>query len=361
MTTTNSATRQLLGLASRLGVRAAKAVTAFADSLAGAVPDSASCNSMIVADDRNLILHPRDASGGWANGQRISDANGNGLGQQPAQLPREPILLRAGPGRSVTTRLALPAATADVLPQVVRNKVESLAPWPISEVMWGYRLAGPPQGGHIQVDVGIVSRKTALALLDKVESAGMKITRFEVGRGDTGTEGIEIDIHGDDRRLMMRGRVKTVMSVVLAVALLIGGYGGYLAYQTAAETAAVEAEIAEVQASLRNKDGNGAASQKLVQANMLFSRKRETRPVLELFNTLSTLVPDGIWLSGLEIDGKTVTISGRGNQVPGVIATLESSDTFSDVNFASATQREADAAADSFSISAVVEPKAEAP
>ena len=361
MTTTNSATIQLLGLGNRIGARASEAVMAFADSLAAAVPDAATCTVMIVADDRYLTLHQRDASGSWGAGQRIGNSTGNGLDRQQMQAMRGRVLLRAGSGRSVTTRLTLPAATSEVLPQVVRNKVESLAPWPISEALWGYRLAGPPIGGHIQVDVGIVSRKTALALLHRVESAGAKISRFEVGHDGTGTQGIEIDIHGDDRRQLMRNRVKAAMSAVLAIAIMAGGYGGYLAYRTAAQTAAVEAAIADVQAALRNKDGAGGASQKLVQANALFARKRESRPVLELINTLSKLVPDGIWLSSLEIDGRTVTISGRGNQVPGVIATLESSDTFSDVNFASATQREADAAADSFSISASVEGKAENP
>ena len=122
-----------------------------------------------------------------------------------------------------------------------------------------------------------------------------------------------------------------------------------------AELAAVENDIAKVQLALRNKGGAGDDSQQLAAANILYSRKRETRPAIEVLNTLTRLVPDSIWLSVLEIDGKTITIAGRGNEVSGVIETLESSDTFSAVYFASATQRETDAATDSFSISAVVD------
>lgn len=361
MTTTNSATVQLLGLGNRLGARALEAVTAFADSLAGAVPDAKSCTVMILADDRGFYVHERGASDNWKPGRRLPDADGPAFARELAQLPRGQTLLRAGSGRSIVTRVALPAATSDVLPQVVRNKVESLAPWPISEVLWGHRLAGPPQGGQLQVDVGIVARKTALALLGKVEATGLKIARFEIGHGNDVSDGIEIDIHGEERRQAMRDRVRMVMSVVIGAALLVGAGGGYLAYRTAAETADIERSINTIQQVLRNKDGTGDASQKLAQANVLHMRKRETRPALELLNTLSKLVPDGIWLSSLEIDRKTVTIAGRGNQVPGVIATLESSDTFSDVNFASATQREAEAATDSFSISATVEAEVPAP
>ena len=357
MKTSNSATVQIIGSGRRLSSRAREAITAFADGLAGSVPTADSCRGMILADDGGLSAHRPHSPGHWQAGSRIADDSAAQLRKELARLPRGRKLLRAGAGRSVVTRLSLPAATRDVLAQVVRNKVESLAPWPISEVLWGHRIAGSPQAGQIIVDVGIVSRKTAAGLLEKFDAAGVRISRFEVSHGNEASDGIEIDVHGEARRQTMRGRVKAVMSAVLVSALAVGGYGGYLSYQTAIEMAAVDDDIAKAQLALRNKGGAGDDSQQLTAANILYSRKRETRPAIEVLNTLTKLVPDGIWLSVLEIDGKTITIAGRGNEVPGVIETLESSDTFSAVNFASATQRETDAATDSFSISAVVDAK----
>ncbi len=361
MTTSNSATAQILGIGSRLGAKASGAIAAFADGLAGTVPAANTCNCMILADENGLSAHRRDALKQWQTWFGLPAGNAERLKQDLGKLPRGRTLLRAGRGRAVMTRLALPAATRDVLGQVVRNKVESLAPWPVSEVLWGYRMAGAPQGEHIMVDVGIISRKTAAELLNKLEAADVKISRFEVGDSDGLLDGIEIDVHGKERRQVMRGRVKFAMTAVAAAAIIVGAYGSYLTYKTMAETAAVEDGIAKVQNLLRNKNGAGSASQRLAAANVLYARKRETRPALELLDTVTKLVPDGIWLSTLDIDASTLTISGRGTQVPGVIETLESSDAFKDVNFASATQREADAATDSFSISAVIEAKAPAP
>ena len=361
MTASNSATLQILGIGARVSAWAAEAITAFADSLAGTVPAAQACSAMLLADEKGLSAFGRNAANQWLALPVFMSQNAERLKLNLAKLPRGRVLLRAGEGRAVVTRLALPAATRDVLAQVVRNKVESLAPWPVSEVLWGYRIAGAPQNGHIMVDVGIVSRKTAADLLSKLESAGITVARFEIGHGAETPEGIEIDVHGDVRRQAMRGRVKSVMSVLTAIAVIAGAYGSYLSYRAMAETAEVEAAIARTQALLLNKNDRGSASQQLAAANVLYSRKRETRPVLELLNTVTKLVPDGIWLSTFDLDGAVLTIAGRGTEVPAVIETLESSDAFKDVNFASATQREADAATDSFSISAAIEAKVPAP
>jgi general secretion pathway protein L len=361
MTTTNSATAQLMGLGSRFSTEAKEAVEAFSDGLAGTVPSAQSCRSMILADDRGLAAYIRSASGEWQLVSQLQGETADEIAALVSRLPVGRVLLRTGSGRAVVTKLQLPAATLDVLTQVVRNKVESLAPWPLQEVLCGHRLAGSPQNGQILVDVGIVSRKSVTDLLTRLAAAGVQIARFETGHGDETIDGIEIDVHGEVRRAAMRRRVKSVMLLVLGAVALVGGVGAYLSYQTASEISETEAGIARLQQVLRNNGDTGGASLKLAQANILYARKRETRPTIELLNTLTKLVPDGIWLSTLDLDGKTLTIAGRGNEVPGVIATLESSDTFTDVNFASATQREADAAADSFSISAVVEEKAPSP
>ncbi len=361
MTASNSATLQILGISSRVSAWAAEAVTAFADGLAGTVPAASACSAMLLADEHGLSAYGRNGSNQWLPLPVFMSQSAERLKLDLSRLPRGRVLLRAGEGRAVVTRLALPAATRDVLAQVVRNKVESLAPWPVSEVLWGYRVAGAPQSGQIMVDVGIVSRKTAADLLNRLEDASIKVARFEVGHGAAAPEGIEIDVHGDERRQAMRRRVKTVMSILTGVAVVAGAYGSYLSYKVMADTAEVEAAITKTQALLLNKNSVGSASLQLAAANVLYSRKRETRPVLELLNTVTKLVPDGIWLSTFDLDGPVLTIAGRGTEVPAVIETLESSDAFKDVNFASATQREADAATDSFSISAAIEAKVTSP
>ena len=359
MSNSNSATVQLLGLGKTLAARAAVNIDAFADAIAGTVPDANACRTLLMAGDNGVAVYVRAASGLWQGIVQVAaldDASLPVLSQHMRGLPAGPMLLRVGAGRAVLNRLSLPAAAAEVLPAVVRNKVESLAPWPLSEALWGYRTADSTENGQIAVDVGIVSRKTAFGLIAALERAGARIGRLEIGGNDDVDDGIEIDVHGEERRGAARRRITTVMSAAAALALLVGATGSFLAFQTQSAFTEAEEQIARLQQSLRG-NGDAAASPRLAEANKLYHRKIESRPAVEVLNTLTGLVPDSIWLSTLELDSGKLTIAGRGNQVPGVIETLESSDTFRDVNFASATQREPDAAADSFAISALVEVK----
>jgi hypothetical protein len=361
MTASNSATLQIVGLGSRASAWASEAVAVFADSLAGQVPAASACSAMLLADERGLSAYGRNASNQWQPLPLFMTSNAENLKLDLSRLPKGRVLLRAGEGRAVVTRLTLPATTRDVLAQVVRNKVESLAPWPVSEVLWGYRTVGLPQNGQLMVDVGIVSRRTVADLLSRLGSAGIEVSRFEIGHGADAMEGIEIDVHGEERRQTMRGRVKAVMSLLAGAAVIAGAYGSYLSYKVMSDIAGTEAAISRTQSMLLNKSGNGGASLQLAAANTLHTRKRESRQAIELLNVVTQLVPDGIWLSTFDLDGPILTIAGRGTEVPAVIETFESSEAFKDVNFASATQREADATTDSFSISAVVEAKAAVP
>jgi general secretion pathway protein L len=360
MNTSNSASLQLIGIANNLGASVRDCISAFADNLAGGVPGADQCRSMIMADGKGLSISARQETGGWKPAFKLDGSLDSVLApvaKHLKQLPRGPIMLRAGTGRAVVARQPLPAAAIDVLPAVVRNKVESLAPWPLAEALWGYRVAGKSENGQLLVDVGVVSRKTAFGLLDGLEAAGIKISRFEISPDIHAESGIEIDVHGEDRQKLARRKITLAMTILALVAAGIGGYGAYRAFDTYREASGIDSDLVRLTQSLRDAGATAGTSAQLSEANRLYFRKLESRPAIEILNSLTKLIPDGIWLNALDLDGGQLTISGRGNQVPGVIETLESSVEFKDVNFASATQREPDASADSFAISAVVESK----
>ena len=72
-------------------------------------------------------------------------------------------------------------------------------------------------------------------------------------------------------------------------------------------------------------------------------------------------MPDGTWLDSVNYAGDHLTINGRGVEIPRVIEILEKSDTFADVNFSAATQRDANLNADIFAISAAIQVPGEKP
>ena len=107
--------------------------------------------------------------------------------------------------------------------------------------------------------------------------------------------------------------------------------------------------------SIAGADQGTPATARLAEANKIYLKKQDIPPVVVIFNAISELLPDGVWLSQVKYGAAKVTISGQGTSIPMLIETFEKSKVFKDVNFASATQRDDEGGSDRFSISAVVE------
>ena len=360
----NSATLQLVSLGGRFGGWVRNCLAAFIEDIAGSAAEaSGSRVTLHFGDDRAEILD-REKSGKRQVLARLEGGPGDIASAIRRELKgrrRKDLLLRVGSGKSVVKQIVLPAGALDVLPAVVRNKVESLAPWPLHEVMWGYRVAGPPQSGQIAVDVGILSRKTLDGLLAIVQQGGAKAGRLEIGNPADGSPGIVIDFQGAGRVNRARRVVAGLMLAAASVALAIAGYGLYLAVLAHDDLVAVDQRATTLKQALRGERGGAGENLRLREANKLFDRKRDGRPLVVVLNTLTKLVPDGTWLDSVNYAGDHLTINGRGAEIPRVIEILEKSDTFADVNFSAATQRDANLNADIFAISAAIQVPGEKP
>lgn len=359
----NSATRQALNGLQGLWRWIGESTSALVSDLAGPARDSSAYRRMIQASDDHIDIFGHQRAGGRDLIARISpvpDDLAPALRRSFKGAGRGDAALSIESSRAVTKQILLPAAALDVLPAVVRNKVESLAPWPISEVFWGYRVAGPPVAGQVAVDVGIVSRKTVEKLLGPMAEAGIKVTRLDIGGGPDGG-GIGVDILEGERETSARRLLAFGVSAVAAMALVAITAGLYLAISTQQEIAAADTRVADIRQTLLGGPAKSVMTPKLTEANKLYERKEEQLPLVVVLNDLTRLVPDGVWLTDIDYSGDKITISGRGTDVSRVIEILEKSETFSNVNFASATQRDPSANTDIFSISAGIDRKERAP
>ena len=354
----NSATLQLFGLGHRLFRWIGGSIDALVAHMAGSAAAIGKCRTMVRVSEAGTEILSRGKQGKWSLAARLE---GDAAGQLSTGLKgrsRRNIALRLASGRAVVQELVLPLGARDVLPAIIRNKVESLAPWPLAEVMWGYRILGQ-QAGQLTVEVGIVSRKSITSLLGMARAAGASVACVDIAAGTSDAEGIAIDFLGANRLARSRRALRSVMGLSAALALAACAYGSYLAYGSYNDLAATEARIAELKASLVGGGVTGGG--RLAEANVLYTRKLETRPVVAVLDALTGIVPDDTWLSVVDLAGNQITIAGHGQEVQGIVEKLESSAQFSSVNFASATQRDTDINADSFSISAAVEPQGSAP
>ena len=256
--------------------------------------------------------------------------------------------------QSIAQELVLPHQPDEVLRAIVRNKVESLAPWPLSQCLWGMRaspIAGDPQ--HVAVEVAVVSRALLDELAATLRDAGAEVKALAVALPGGGE--VEIELGSGDIRREARLRAARWARGAAALSLLLAGLGLFWVYRTSAEASRLEDETASLVASLK-PNGVPAGEPPLVSAaNRVFQARRERRPAVAIVDEVSKLLPNTVYLVKLSLDGEQLTIKGQGSGVPDLIQVLEASPAFQSVNFAAATELDQNSNADAFSLIATLE------
>lgn len=282
---------------------------------------------------------------------RPQDAVKQVTGALGAKLGRD-CVIDVGDGLAVTGRMVLPNEANAILQAIIRNKVEGIAPWPLTQSVYGQRIAPiPGDAAHVAVDVAVVSR----ALLDDIAlalaEAGCTVRSSTLALADGAQFALDFGIRSEI--VEGRRRVLRIASGLGLAAAVAAALGMLLVWQAHAGLASVQAETAQLSATL---DGRAGETATLAEAaNLLHERRRLRRPAVAVLEELSRVLPQTVWLESLSLDDLRLELRGQGSAIPGLIESLEQSDAFSDVNFSSATQFNADLNAETFSIGATLE------
>lgn len=264
------------------------------------------------------------------------------------------IAISLAQDQSISQQLVLPQQPDDVLRAIVRNKVESLAPWPLAQCLWGMRTAaipGDPQ--HVSVTVAVVSRALLDDLILTLRRAGTEVKALSVELAGGGV--IDIELGSGDVRRAARLRAERLAKFAAAILLLLSGLGLFWVYRTSAEAGRLEGETASLMASLKPGGVPAGETPLVTAANRLYQARRERLSAVAVLEEVSKLLPDTVHLTTLTLDGDQLTIKGQGSGVPGLIQVLEASPAFQSVNFAAATELDQNSNADAFSLIATLD------
>lgn len=272
------------------------------------------------------------------------------------------VAIKLAQDQSISQQLVLPQQPDEVLRAIVRNKVESLAPWPLAQCLWGMRataIPGDPQ--HVSVVVAVASRALLDELILTLRRAGteVKALSVELAAGDV----IDIELGSGDVRRAARQRARSLARAAAAILLLLAGLGLFWVYRTSAEAARLEGETASLMASLKPGGVPAGETPLVTAANRVYQARRDRLSAVAVLEEVSKLLPDTVHLTALTLDGDQLTIKGQGSGVPGLIQLLEASPDFQSVNFAAATELDQNSNADAFSLIATLDkaaPPAEA-
>ena len=257
-------------------------------------------------------------------------------------------------GLAVVDRIVLPASRPEVLDAIIRNKVEGLAPWPIEQSVYGQRSV-PVLGdsGHVAVEIAVVSRVLLEEIAEALAAEGVAISSFSVRAAADLVLPLAFEAEKNRRaagRRFLRGA-----AAVAALLALILGFGVFLLWQASSELRHYREGITQFMAELRSDPAGDVPTSPLAAANMLADQRRLRPSAVALLNEVSERLPQTVWLGRFTIDGDTLELRGQGRDIPSLIDLLEASPYFRGVNFASATQFNAEQNADVFAIEATVE------
>lgn len=278
-------------------------------------------------------------------------AIGQLLASMGPQLPKD-CALDLSPELAVTSRMLLPAESPEVLSAIVRNKVESIAPWPLEQSLHGQRItpvADDPS--RVAVDVAIVSRALVDGIAGQLAAAGttVKAASLQLASG----ERLPLDVGGREEVVDAGRKVVMIGAAFAAAAAAVSAIGMLFVWSAIAGLQGARTETARLSASLGTAESAGLS--KVAAANLLHERRRQRPPAIAVIDELSAVLPQTVWLVALSLEDSKLEIRGQGRDIPALIDVLEQSSSFRDVNFASATQFNEALNAETFAIGASLE------
>jgi len=250
-------------------------------------------------------------------------------------------------------RLArIPRAAKHRAGEILDLDIERATPFVRDEVLSGWRVIDDRQGCHeLAIEHVLLKRSRAAALVTAAGAAGFQRVHLACRKED----GVDIEIplpRSLSPRKTALGRALHAVNLVSACAIALGPAAAvWLGFGTQ------QAALRELDSRLEIKESEARAVRATYEHALglskqvhLLGERRTGASVAELVEEITRALPDGAWLTDLEIDGPSVTLIGFARAAPGLIAALDGSGSFRDVSFASPVIRAPREDADRFII-----------
>ena len=267
-------------------------------------------------------------------------------------------MLRLPTSDVVDRVLQIPKAASDVLEPVLNNQMARVVPWPPQSTRYGYRIIGDNPGAPEQLDVQLVAT-TAVVIENALQQAkqhGLSPSAIDYGLEPQAQSGIELLSLTPDPVERAAKRWHIGLMFLLIASAGCGAAGAYAMWQKEQEYSALSHSIAVAKARVAQvRDLHEENLRLREQHERLIKRKSHEQATVMLVEALSRTLPDGAYLTSLELHDREVRLAGKSDDPASLIATLEASPEFEDVHFSAPTIQEEGAALTLFSIVARTE------
>jgi general secretion pathway protein L len=235
----------------------------------------------------------------------------------------------------------LPAAAAETLREVVGYELSRLTPYSTEDALYTVAKVGDlPEVGQIEVRVAAVERALVAPLLQHGDRV-----RIAVGTAD-GPD-LWLGQKATDAPRVSRLDIALVQIVLLlAVAVLLAPY-----WRGIEQEAALEADIEAVRgAAERSAELDRAMKDALARREALAQVLYGGAAVVETLEAIATTLPDDTWLTSLEVNLDSATLTGSSGDAAGVLERFGESLLFQNPDFSNAVMHDPETGSQNFTL-----------
>lgn len=232
------------------------------------------------------------------------------------------VILRLHAGTVLERPVTLPLATEPELDRVLAYELDRLSPFGVDEVFWTYAVERrEAAAGRIHLRLALVPRAGQEVALGALRAAGLAPASLVAPRASGGNWHLALDGPGAARIPPSQRRALRLATAGCAALALVAAALPLLRQQRAlaaaeARIAAARPVVAELEAIRRR-----AAEREGGRDAIAAEAARLGRP-LEALATLSTILPDGTFLTALALRHRVATLNGRSSASAPLIAAL---------------------------------------
>lgn len=262
------------------------------------------------------------------------------------------VLLRVPASAVLERTLVLPLATEPELDRVVAYEIDRIFPFAAAEVIWTYGVDRRDRAaGRLHLRVALLPRAAVAPAIDTLRAQGLAPGAVLAGKTDGGTWRIGLDEHRPPGA-RQPGRRGLALGAFACAMLAVVAAGLPFLLQEAARWQ-TEAQIIELRPAVaRAETLRRQAAERTSGVDAVAAEAARVGQALNLLATLTTLLPDDTYLTGLSMRQRVATLSGRSASAARLIPLLAADPAIRTAVFAAPVTRAEGVRGDLFSIRA---------
>jgi general secretion pathway protein L len=278
-------------------------------------------------------------------------------GELLAEKPRRAVKVVLPEHAVLTRQLDLPALPMSDLKRMLSLDLDRLTPFKAEQVLFDAEIVGrDEEKGRQQVLLGVLPRSSAEGILERARANALEPGSISIASSGWPSPKLDFlpairEVAGGTAARRRAAYLWIAAGVLLVFNLFMLSYRDANATDQLRE--AVESQQSPVTVAMRLRD---KVQKEAALRAALLKQKKQNSP-LPILEAVTNALPNGVWVSRFEWNGKTVHIRGFQKDTPDLLAKLEASPLLRNARSLNTDTRVAEASSGAFDLAVDRQPE----